>query len=412
MSEEPSDIEDDSAECPKVDENTWNPSPTFRFQMTRWWKYYKPKLLSDYVRVAYLLCPHPTVIEHAKKYRDPQDNDAVDRLIEKLLVPSTEVDDFKKMTMSAKLLDKFWTELKQFRSKQGVFSSEKIWFLAKQESTKAFDWHYKYTLGSTEVLGKLACIVTSKLCGIGEAERHWKANKRQLVGLRARLGPLKTKMQASISAAYSHKRSTMQREAASKAGKLWEDDDFETCKFDAYCVGDILPREKSVTRVFRAWCEDWEKTRFTSSGCQIFEAQFSKKYGGLMFADVDKEGQIGWTMEDNCAVLQRCYKSKHKRTILEPVRGYNYYYALLVCFDGFNTEKPYSQQDEDLWDLWELPGSADFYEMVSEYYKESTNVKVYQEGECDEYDAKARMVPFKGLLLGDIPSDSEGFDEE
>ena len=112
-----------------------------------------------------------------------------------------------------------------------------------------------------------------------------------------------------------------------------------------------------------------------------------------MFADVDKGGQIGWTMEDNCAVLQRCYKSKHKRTILEPVWGYNYYYALLVCFDGFNTEKPYSQQGEDLWDLRELPGSADFYEMVSEYCKESTNVKVYQEAECDEYVAKARMVP-------------------
>ena len=43
-----------------------------------------------------------------------------------------------------------------------------------------------------------------------------------------------------------------------------------------------------------------------------------------MFADVDKEGQIGWTMEDNCAVLQRCYKSKHKKTILEPVQGYNF----------------------------------------------------------------------------------------
>ncbi len=50
--------------------------------------------------------------------------------------------------------------------------------------------------------------------------------------------------------------------------------------------------------------------------------------------------------------------------------------------------------------------------MVSEYYKESTSVKVYQEGECDEYDANAWMVPFKGLLLGDTPSDSEGLDEE
>ena len=58
--------------------------------------------------------------------------------------------------------------------------------------------------------------------------------------MNACLCSLKTKMQASISAAYSHKRSTMQRMAASKAGKLWADDNFEACKFDEYCVGNIL----------------------------------------------------------------------------------------------------------------------------------------------------------------------------
>ena len=58
-----------------------------------------------------------------------------------------------------------------------------------------------------------------------------------------------------------------------------------------------------------------------------------------------------------------------------------------------------------------MPGSDDFYEMVTEYYTESTKLKVYQKGECDEYAAINRMVPFKGLLLCDIPSDSED-DEE
>ncbi len=57
-------------EPPQVAEDSWNPSPTFCFQMTKWWKYYKPKLLSDYVRVDYLLCPVLIVIEHAKKNRD------------------------------------------------------------------------------------------------------------------------------------------------------------------------------------------------------------------------------------------------------------------------------------------------------------------------------------------------------
>ena len=45
--------------------------------------------------------------------------------------------------------------------------------------------------------------------------------------------------------------------------------------------------------------------------------------------------------------------------------------------------------------------------MVTEYYKESTVLKVYQRGECDEYDAQDRMIPFKGLLLCDVPSDSD-----
>ena len=63
--------------------------------------------------------------------------------------------------------------------------------------------------------------------------------------------------------------------------------------------------------------------------------------------------------------------------------------------------------DSDGKEIWELPGSDDFYEMVTEYHKESIKLKVYQRGECDEYDAKERMIPFKGLLLCDFPSDRE-----
>jgi hypothetical protein len=66
-----------------------------------------------------------------------------------------------------------------------------------------------------------------------------------------------------------------------------------------------------------------------------------------------------------------------------------------------------NRQNDDLWDLWELPGSDDFYEMVTEYYKESTMLKVNQRGECEENDPKDRMIPFKGLLLCDFPNDSE-----
>lgn len=75
---EPSDMEDNSGDCPIVDEKSWNPSPALRFEMARWWNYYKPKLLSDYIRVASLLFPHPTVTENAKKNRNSKDDNTVD----------------------------------------------------------------------------------------------------------------------------------------------------------------------------------------------------------------------------------------------------------------------------------------------------------------------------------------------
>ena len=89
-----SDIGSDE-EPPEVAEDSWNPSSMFCYHMNRWWNDYMPKLLSDYVRVAYLLCSVPIVIEHAKKNKDQHADDAVDCLIEKLFVPSTEVDNFK-----------------------------------------------------------------------------------------------------------------------------------------------------------------------------------------------------------------------------------------------------------------------------------------------------------------------------
>lgn len=39
---------------------------------------------------------------------------------------------------------------------------------------------------------------------------------------------------------------------------------------------------------------------------------------------------------------------------MEPVVGYGYYYALLVCYDGYDPDKFYHQQPEDVYDLFEL----------------------------------------------------------
>ena len=49
------------------------------------------------------------------------------------------------------------------------------------------------------------------------------------------------------------------------------------------------------------------------------------------------------------------------------------------------------------WFLW------DGHWILQGEYK----VKSLSEGECAEYDAKDRMIPFNGLLLCDVQSDSE-----
>ena len=66
--------------------------------------------------------------------------------------------------------------------------------------------------------------------GIGEAERHWKANKKIRGGQRAKLSPENAKMQATIAANHSMERSALRRDRAMQAGMLWDDKDFETCK--------------------------------------------------------------------------------------------------------------------------------------------------------------------------------------
>ena len=51
----------------------------------------------------------------------------------------------------------------------------------------------RYLVGSTIILGKLGCIVCSKILGIGTAERNWKQIKAVKAGQRAALGAEKCK---------------------------------------------------------------------------------------------------------------------------------------------------------------------------------------------------------------------------
>ena len=105
--------------------------------------------------------------------------------------------------------------------------------------------------------------------------------------------------QAYVSAAYCHKWSAKQCKLASRAGKLYDNNDFSTCKFDAYCVGDIIPWDKTITHIFGHGVRIGRRLGSTAVDVSSLRLSFPRNMVGLMFSDVDKGGQIGWTMEDN-----------------------------------------------------------------------------------------------------------------
>ena len=236
----------------------------FKFWMPRIWEYYKPHLLNDVVRVSHLLSPDPAIMAFASKpeNRDPKDRLACERLISKMFVPNHFLRKEEQEQEEARLIDKFWQEHNDFWTKQGYFKSRHIWITAENSDCIAHKWHKNYSSPFTEVLGRLGCKTSSNLLGIGEAEWHWKVTKRNKVGNRANLGTEKTKKQSAIAAAYSHEKSSLCRKANQKAGKLYEDKDFN----QFHGKGLWEERKRIPNHLFRAWYEGWESLQLKSTG--------------------------------------------------------------------------------------------------------------------------------------------------
>jgi len=115
---------------------------------------------------------------------------------------------------------------------------------AKQEMEE-LRWHAKYSIETTEVLGRLACLVLSKILGIGSAERNWKQVKKFKKEDHTKTGVDKTTKQVLFFSQHQIMHGALRRTALSMAGKLWDDNDFASMKMDEYCkdlearVGDV-----------------------------------------------------------------------------------------------------------------------------------------------------------------------------
>jgi len=77
--------------------------------------------------------------------------------------------------------------------------------------------------------------------------------KAQKTGKHTNLGSEKTKKQSVICAAFARQKNETQRKQAQWAGVLWSDEDFEYCKLDEFCQGNITDEITiEIKRVFHA----------------------------------------------------------------------------------------------------------------------------------------------------------------
>ena len=85
--------------------------------------------------------------------------------------------------------DTFWSKYTYFNNKNDPFNiDEFIWISKDISDSKSPLWHQKYFFPPIKLLGFVACRVTSKILGIGSAERSWGDVKTIKSGKRSALG--------------------------------------------------------------------------------------------------------------------------------------------------------------------------------------------------------------------------------
>jgi hypothetical protein len=143
-------------------------------------------------------------------------------------------------------------------------------------------------------LGKLACLVLSKILGIGTAERNWKQVKYIKSGLRSHTDTDKVKKQAALYGQYPQVKACARQSKLSSAGKLWEENDFKSLKMDGYCknMWQSLNEDKIPRRMFRNWQETWEKKELGASGDVMLHEKLKVKYVGLKLDENEGERRI------------------------------------------------------------------------------------------------------------------------
>ena len=171
------------------------------------------------------------------------------------------------------------------------------------------------------------------------------------------------------------------RERESRAGRIWNDADFECLKLSKFGIDvEVLSGAVKAKKIFRNWKERWESIE-TKKKDAILENNLVAKYGG-----------IKWLDEVNDCVVTAHPKIMYWKKERKKKDGSNHNgYYILACADGYDMNKSPEDNDSDLWEFWDR--DEEFYNLVSQYYGQHPDdgVDIYESGGAADSDSELEV---------------------
>jgi len=256
------------------------------------------------------------------------------------------------------LINRFWDEWHLFSSRTGPFEAKYKWSSAGILENRSHFWHKKHLTHCTTMLGRFACVVTSKIAGIGSTERQWRDVKMLKNGQRAHLSSSAVRIQATLYGDHCARQAGIKRdrilEANGRTEKglcIWENQDLETCGMDACGIdirAEIAASKPAARRQFKLWKEPWGIEHKKTKDPVILQ-KFVQKYKNIGWYDLDNDvmlthrpSEMGWASTKPVGI------------------------AAFGLKEGFDMDRDLEEQPSE-YKIWIL--NEDFYDCVKEFQK-------------------------------------------
>jgi hypothetical protein len=313
----------------------------------KWDKRFAP-LAHDFAVTGWVTAVDPKIRAHVNANLSFEHKQAVERLHLKLFLPDN-LTPAEEALETSKMIDELWDEYGQFNTRRGPAFGESrfyIWGSADIKNNLGYNWHKNYSLVQTKQLGRLACRVSSKLLGMGNAERCWGNVKQLKDGQRSHLSAEKASKASTIYGAACAERAATKKPPAHLAEvQHWEQADLDSLGLNCHGVDlDAIMAPNLEAKVYKCYTEDWEHEILRDPD-NVCEQKFLTKYGGLVFQD-------GETL----------YTGHRTQMFFTRQRG-NARWMVFGCKPSYNPE----EEDKDDYKCFEI--DDDFHGIVFEYYR-------------------------------------------